>query len=100
MILSKVPELEVVQTPHFKRSVKKLKENQKADLFKAIREVMKNPLIGQQKKGDINDIRVHKFKMVKQLTLIAYDYEDNRLILTLIMFGSHENFYRDFKRAF
>jgi mRNA-degrading endonuclease YafQ of YafQ-DinJ toxin-antitoxin module len=35
--------------------------------------------------------------MVNQLALLAYTYEDNRLILTLLALGSHENFYRDLK---
>lgn len=37
-------------------------------------------------------MQVYKFKMVNQLTLLAYQYEDEQLILTLLMLGSHENF--------
>ena len=45
-------------------------------------------------------MRVHKFKMVKQLTLLGYSYEDGAIILELIALGTHENFYRDAKKLF
>lgn len=59
---------------------------------------MKNPLLGKQKKGDLAFLRVYKFKMTKQLTLLGYSYEDGNVILELINLGSHENFYRDIKK--
>ena len=90
--------MQVVQTNRFEKSYKKLQKNQLADANKAIQEIMTNPEIGVQKKGDLADIRVHKFKMVGQLTLIAYIYEGDKIILTLVAIGSHENFYRDIKR--
>lgn len=86
------------QTPSFKKTVKKLHANQKADVKKAIQDIVDNPDIGQTKKGDLAGIQVHKFKMVGQLMLLAYTYEDDVITLTLIGLGSHENFYRDLKR--
>ena len=91
---------EVLQTPSFKKAVKKLHKNQKADLDKAVRELIENPLLGEQKKGDLSFMRVHKFKMVKQLTLLGYSYEEGTVVLELLTFGSHENFYRDAKKLF
>ena len=88
----------VLQTPTFKKAVKKLKPNQKKDLDNAIRALMDDPFIGQQKKGDLSFLRVHKFKMNKQLTLLGYSYEDEIFTLELMTLGSHENFYRDAKR--
>ncbi|MGF1694031.1 type II toxin-antitoxin system RelE/ParE family toxin [Photobacterium kagoshimensis] len=88
---------QVLQTTTFKKAAKKLHANQKKDLDNAIRELMDNPLLGEQKKGDLSFLRVHKFKMVKQLTLLGYSYEDGTVILELIALGSHENFYRDVK---
>jgi hypothetical protein len=78
--------------------VKKLHANQKKDLDNAIKELMLSPLMGEQKKGDLSFLRVYKFKMVNQLTLIAYSYENGSIVLELIALGSHENFYRDIKR--
>lgn len=88
----------VLQTPTFKRAVKKLHKNQKFDLDNAIRELMKDLLLGNQKNGDLAFLRVYKFKMTKQLTLLGYSYEDGNVILELINLGSHENFYRDIKK--
>ena len=88
----------ITQTLTFKKAVKKLKANQKADLDKAVNELLEDPLLGQLKKGDLGDLRVYKFKMVKQLTLLGYKFENGELVLRLITFGSHENFYRDAKK--
>jgi len=88
----------VLQTPGFKKTVKKLKANQKNDLDNAVKDLIKNPNLGEQKIGDLSFLRVHKFKMNKQLTLLGYSFDDGTLILELMALGSHENFYRDIKR--
>jgi len=88
----------VLQTPIFKKAVKKLKPNQKRDLDLAVKKLMANPSIGEQKKGGLAFLRVHKFKMNKQLTLLGYSFDDGALVLELMALGSHENFYRDIKR--
>ena len=88
----------VVQTPTFKRAVKKLKPNQKCDLDNAIKQLLLDPFLGEKKQGDLSYLRVYKFNMVKQLTLIGYSYLDSSVTLELLMMGSHENFYRDLKR--
>ena len=90
---------QVLQTPAFKRTVKKLKPNEKQDLDKAIRELIEAPLLGDQKKGDLAFLRVHKFKMNKQPTLLGYSFNEDVLTLELMALGSHENFYRDVKRG-
>lgn len=91
---------QVLQTPTFKKAVKKLHKNQKAGLDTAIKELIEDPLLGQQKKGDLSFLRVYKFKMVKQLTLLGYSYEDGTVTLELMALGSHENFYRAMKNIF
>jgi mRNA-degrading endonuclease YafQ of YafQ-DinJ toxin-antitoxin module len=88
----------VVQTITFQRQIKKLHKNQKEDLDKAIREILKDTTIGDMKKGDLTGVQVYKFRMVNQLTLLAYEFFENTLQLHLLMLGSHENFYRDLKR--
>ncbi len=90
--------MEVLQTNSFKKAVKKLHINQKKDLDKAVKEIVNNPQIGETKAGDLLGISVYKFKIVKQLTLLAYKYEDEKVTLTLLALGSHENFYRDLKK--
>jgi len=90
--------VKILQTPTFKKQVKKLHKNQKRDLDDAIKTIVKNPLIGQEKKGDLNDVQVYKFKMVKQLTLLAYEFYQDELQLIMLALGTHENFYRNLKR--
>mgnify|MGYP002637600209 CR=1 FL=1 len=92
--------IQVLQTPTFKKAVKKLHPNQKKDLDKAIKSLMKAPLLGDQKKGDLSFLRVHKFKMAKQLTLLGYSYQEDEIILELMVLASHENFYREVKRQY
>ena len=88
----------VVQTPSFKKLVKKLKSNQKRDLDEAIKRLMLDPEMGEKKRVDLGYLRVLKFQMAKQLTLLAYSNENGSVTLELLMFGTHENFYRDLKR--
>ena len=89
--------LSVIQSHSFKKAVKKLHRNQKADLDAAVRTIIDNPNLGIQKVGDLSSVRIYKFKMLKQLTLLAYQIDNGQLILTLLMIGTHENFYRDVK---
>ena len=90
--------VKVLQTPTFKKAVKKLKPNQKRDLDAAVKALIKKPTLGEQKKGNLVFLRVHKFKMNKQLTLLGYSFDEGTLILELMALGSHENLYRDIKR--
>ena len=90
---------EVLQTQNFKKAVKKLHQNQKRDLDKAVKELIENPLLGEQKNGDLYFLRVYKFIMVKQLTLLGYSHEAGTVILELIALGSQESFYPDVKNT-
>ena len=90
--------MEIVHYPSFSRALKRLSKNEKKDLDDAVRAVAKDTNIGELKKGDLNGVRVYKFHMVGQLALLAYEYDDTNDTLTLLAFGSHENFYRDLKK--
>ncbi len=87
----------IQQTTTFSKQIKKLHKNQKKDLDEAIKTIIEDPSIGDLKKGDLNGVQVYKFKMVGQLTLLAYDFDGQKKILILLALGSHENFYRDLK---
>jgi mRNA-degrading endonuclease YafQ of YafQ-DinJ toxin-antitoxin module len=88
----------VIQARSFKHAVKRLHANQKKELDDAIRAVMELPAIGERRTGDLARYRIHKFRLVNQLTLLAYTYDDQADLLTLEALGSHENFYRDLKQ--
>ena len=90
--------MQVILYPAFERVVKKLHANAKNDLDKAVKTLIKEPHAGDLKKGDLNGVRVFKFKMVSQMTLLAYRYNEVEKSLLLLALGSHENFYRDLKK--
>ena len=72
---------------------KRLYKSQVKILDKEIKKIVANIEIGQEKKGNLKNIRIHKFHIEKQLFLLAYELEND--VLNLIMIGSHENYYRD-----
>jgi len=86
----------VLQTRTFANNKKKLHKNQIKELDVAVRAVLENPEIGEQKKGDLQSVYVYKCKLTKKLFLIAYQFDE--ATLPLLMFGPHENFYRDLKK--
>ena len=90
--------MKVIEKTGFRKSAKKLHVKERIDLEKAVADIVGDIRVGKLKAGDLDGIRTHKFKMVGQLTLIAYTYADEVLTLTLLAFGSHENFYRNLKR--
>ena len=88
----------ILQTPTFKRAVKRLHHQQKLALDESIRAIAEAPDIGEAKVGDLAGVRVHKFKMDKQSMLLAFEVSDGEGVVKLLALGSHENFYRDLKR--
>jgi mRNA-degrading endonuclease RelE of RelBE toxin-antitoxin system len=90
--------MNIRESKTFRETVKKLHSNQKKDLDTAVKIIVSNPNVGQEKLGDLSGIFIYKFKMVNQLTLLAYTYNDQTITLTLLKLGSHENFYRNLKK--
>lgn len=68
-------------------------KQEKEVLDREIRNISKDPSIGEEKRGDLRGIFVHKFRIKTAQYLLAYRMvgED----LELIMMGPHENYYRD-----
>ena len=89
--------MRVQETPSFRRQVKRLRPNQKADLDRVVRELIENPSAGDQKRGDLSWVRVRRCRLVGQLSLLAYEYRPDDALIILYAIGSHENFYRDLK---
>lgn len=88
-------------TPSFNRVVKKLHAKDKKILDKAVADVAADPLIGEEKKGDLIGLFVYKFKLNKQEVLMAYRLQPNKIKpeeIVLLSLGSHENFYSVMKR--
>jgi mRNA interferase RelE/StbE len=51
---------------------KKLHLNQKQPVDDAIKAIVANPKIGEEKKGDLSGVFVYKFKIYRKETLLAY----------------------------
>ena len=88
--------LQLQQRPAFKRAYKKLHPNQLAAVHAAMREVIAQPLIGEEKKGDLAGGFVYKFDCVNQPYLLAYLHDASSR--TFLALGPYENFYRSLKR--
>ena len=86
------------QTRRFARAYKKLHDNVAADVDQAAEVVAADPTIGDQKKGDLSDLFVYKFRSQNQLYLLGYTRDDEVRLVYLEAVGPHENFYRDLKR--
>lgn len=84
----------IKQSSSFKKTIKKLSKQHKIVLDEEIKILLNNPLLGTRKKGDLDFLRVHKFKFSNQEVLLGYMYEEGEIILTLLKLGSHANFYR------
>jgi mRNA-degrading endonuclease RelE of RelBE toxin-antitoxin system len=73
--------MNIVQTPYFRRSYKKLQANQIKSVNDAIREILSDPSCGEEKKGDIVGVRVYKFRVLDKQFLLAYEHEKDTLFL-------------------
>lgn len=88
--------MKIYQSRSFGKKVKKLNDQEKIELDNEIKEIVQNPSVGSEKKGDLRGIFVHKFNLQNQLYLLAYRTIKEESI-ELIMLGPHENYYRDLK---
>lgn len=89
--------VEILQSGGFRRAYKRLHPNQKADVDDAVADIVKNPDLGEAKKGDLAGLYVYKFSCAGKRYLLAYEYDRATRFLSLV--GSHENFYRKLKRV-
>lgn len=87
--------MKIYQSRTFENKVKKFTKQEKDILDDQLRKIVENPLIGEEKKGDLKGVFVYKFKIKTLQYLLSY-----RLIhkdIELIMIGPHENYYKDLK---
>jgi len=71
--------MQAVQSGQFKKAYKKLHPNQLPEINEAIKAIITDPNISEKKHGDLSWLRVYKFKMLEQLTLIGYSVENETL---------------------
>ena len=82
--------------PPFKKYVKKQARPLQLSIEDEIEKIIENPAMGETKKGDLRECRVHKFTFKKQKLLIAYKVFTNEILFYMV--GPHENFYRNLKK--
>jgi len=86
----------IYQSRSFEQKVKTLLKQEKEILDQEVRRIAQNPSIGEEKKGDLTRVFVHKFKIKTTQYLLAYRKVGQDL--ELVMIGPHENYYRDLKQ--
>lgn len=91
-------QIDVFESRRFSKSISKLPDDVLSVIEDEIERIIEDPEIGEQKKGDLGFLRVHKFQLNNQLTLLGYSWMENRLELYLLSIGPHENFYQEQKR--
>ena len=87
--------MKIYQSRVFEKKVKKMTKAEKESLDREVRNIAENLSIGEEKKGDLKGVFVHKFKLKTNLYLLAY--RKSGADLELVMIGSPENYYRDLK---
>lgn len=88
-------QMNIYQSRSFEKKVKKFHKSEKKVLDTAIGQILKEPDIGEEKKGDLQGVYVYKFEIKRLRYLLSYRIIDD--VLELIMIGPHENYYRDLK---
>jgi mRNA interferase RelE/StbE len=88
--------MRIYQSGSLEKKVKKMSKPEKDSLDREIRSIADHLSVGEEKKGALRGIFVHKFKLKTTQYLLAYRKvgED----LELLMIGPHENYYRDLKQ--
>ena len=88
--------MRIYQSRSFEKKVKKMSKPEKDSLDREIRSIADDPSVGEEKKGDLRGVFIHKFKLKTTEYLLAYRKvgED----LELLMIGHYENYYRDLKQ--
>ncbi len=88
--------MRIYQSKSFEKKVKKMSKPEKDSLDREIRNIANDPSVGEEKKGDLRGVFIHKFKLKTIKYLLAYRKvgED----LELLMIGPHENYYRVLKQ--
>jgi mRNA-degrading endonuclease RelE of RelBE toxin-antitoxin system len=89
--------MKVIQSRLFEKRVRRFRKQDKQVLDRQVRAILENPDIGQEKRGELRGVFVHKFKIHTTQYLLAYRFRGKE-VLELIMIGPHENYYRDLER--
>jgi hypothetical protein len=94
--------MKVSYFPPFKKFVKKATKPLMAKIEDEVKNICCNTNIGTKKSGDLQNIKVYKFKFNQQEYLIAYletfENKINIIAVDFVKVGTHENFYNELKK--
>jgi mRNA-degrading endonuclease RelE of RelBE toxin-antitoxin system len=88
--------MRIFQSKSFEKKIKKMSQSEKGALDREVKRIEEDSNLGEEKKGDLKDIFIHKFKLKTTQYLLAYRKVGDDL--ELVMIGPHENYYRDLKQ--
>jgi hypothetical protein len=88
--------MRIFQTRSSQQKVKKMSTSKKDAFDREVRRIAEDSSLGEEKKGDLKDVFLHKFKLKTTQYLLAYRKVGGDL--ELVMIGPHENYYRDLKQ--
>ena len=60
--------------------------------------ILEDPNLGTEKKSDLSNLFVFKFKIGKEHWILGYTFNNTKKIVTWNAIGQHENFYRELKQ--
>jgi mRNA-degrading endonuclease RelE of RelBE toxin-antitoxin system len=86
--------ISVYESRRFEKALQKLSETELTIVEDEIDKIIATPEIGEQKKGNLSHLWVHKFKLTTKPVLLAYRWVENKLELYLLNIGPHENFIK------
>ena len=86
--------MRIIQSRTFEKRIRRFRKQEKRILDQQVKKIVKNPSVGQEKRGELRGVFVHKFKIHATQYLLSYRMPDADT-LELIMIGPHENYYRD-----
>ncbi|MEZ9207072.1 type II toxin-antitoxin system RelE/ParE family toxin [Vibrio metschnikovii] len=89
--------IDIYESRRFEKALAKLPDTLLTIVEDEIEKIVEHPEIGEQKKGDLSHMRVHKFQLNNQLALLGYSWVENKLEIYLLHLDSHENFYQKLK---
>ncbi|PML55833.1 addiction module toxin RelE [Vibrio breoganii] len=82
--------IDIYESRRFEKALAKLPDTLLTIVEDEIEKIVEHPEIGEQKKGDLSHMRIHKFQLNNQLALLGYSWVENKLEIYLLHLDSHE----------
>ncbi|RLC74391.1 MAG: type II toxin-antitoxin system RelE/ParE family toxin [Chloroflexi bacterium] len=87
--------MRILQTPTFRKAVKRLQKGEKALLDKQVSKILESPDRGNRKRGDLAGVYTIKLSIHGAQFRLAYRFDKYQI--ELLAFGPRENFYKRLK---